>query len=227
MNNTTKNIVRPVYHSLIPIYTIIHQHIITPIKIIKNRSKKNRSLEIGPGPNRIDGFETINIIAGLNVDYVLDASKPLPFDSESFDIVYASHILEHIPWYMVPQVLQEWCRIIKKGGCIEIFVPDGLKILKTYIEAENGNPGLINQDGWYKFNDAHDPCLWVNGRVFSYGDGKGTRGHPNWHLSLFSERFLKSALLKAGFHNFTPLSKNDVRGYDHGWINLGIRGIKK
>lgn len=222
-----RSLVRPAYNYLLPFYSIFHRFLVTPQIIRKNRKKIVRMLEIGPGPKRLDGFETLNVIAGLEVDYVLDAAKPLPFESGSFDLIYASHVLEHIPWYQTAMVLSEWARLIKKGGTIEIFVPDGIKIAKTFVDAEEADPCLIAQDGWYRFNDGRDPCVWANGRIFSYGDGTGRKNDPNWHFCLFSERYLRFLLEESGFGNVVPLGASDVRGHDHGWINMGVRGVKK
>lgn len=198
----------------------------TPINLRNSRIKQNRKLEIGPGAERIHGFETVNVVWGRNVDYVADASMSLPFPDATFDLVYASHVLEHIPWYLLNQVLKEWNRIIVSNGFIEIWVPNGLKIAKTFVAAEEGVVNDIEKDGWYKFNDAKDPCIWANGRIFSYGDGTGEKNDPNWHLTIFSPRFLKNLLKESGFVEIEQLDRTSVRGYDHGWINLGVRGRK-
>jgi len=198
----------------------------TPINLRKNNIKQNRKLEIGSGTERIPGFETLNVVLGRNVDYVADASKKLPFAEGSFQIVYASHILEHIPWYTLKQVIKEWNRIISPGGFLEIWVPNGLLIAKTFVDAEEGFANHIEKDGWYKFNDDKDPCIWANGRIFSYGDGTGRKEDPNWHLTIFSPRFLKYLLKESGFIEIEQMDRTAVRGYDHGWINLGLRGRK-
>jgi hypothetical protein len=127
---------------------------------------------------------------------------------------------------MHENVLDEWRRIIKPGGQLELWVPNGLLIAKTFVNAEEGTSNDIHRDGWYKFNDEKDPCVWANGRIFSYGDGSGRKGDPNWHLSLFSPRRLRDLLLTVGFLEVQELSRNDIRGYDHGWINLGFSGRK-
>ncbi len=204
----------------------IYQIFITPIKIKRNSNRQHRQLEIGPGNLRIEGFETLNIVGGKHVDYVLDATKKLPFSNESFSIIYTSHIVEHIPWYLVESSIREWHRIIKKDGILEIFVPDGLKICKAFVDAEEKENDDYKLDGWYKFNDEQDPCIWANGRIFSYGDGNGNKLSPNWHMSLFSERYLIALLEKIGFKDIQKLDSSNVRGYDHGWINLGIRAVK-
>ena len=195
---------------------------------IKNNSEVSpRFLEIGPGKKRIPGFETLNIINPKEVDYVCDASKKLPFKDETFDIIYASHILEHIPWYQTENVLKEWVRVLKPRSVLEIWVPDGVKICKTFVEAEENIANNIHLDGWYRFNEEQDPCKWASGRIFTYGDGTGRRNHPNWHFALFSFRYLAQLLLDSGLSNIRQLDRNEIRGYDHGWINLGISGEKK
>lgn len=208
-----------------PLY-IYGRLIKTPLSLINNQKKKERKLEIGPGNTRIAGFETVNVVWGSNVDYIADASKKLPFKDNTFDIVYASHILEHIPWYQLEKTLTEWFRIVKPGGSIEIWIPDGLLIAKTFVEYEETGVDNIINDGWYKFNEEKDPCIWANGRIFSYGDGTGIKSNPNWHLSIFSPRYLEKILSKSGFVKIERLKKENVRGYDHGWINLGMRGYK-
>jgi SAM-dependent methyltransferase len=206
--------------------TVVHKLLVTPFNLLARRSRQQRKLEIGPGPQRIPGFETLNVVAASNVDYLWNAAKRLPFRSNTFELVYASHILEHIPWYETEQVLAEWVRIVAPGGRLEIWVPDGLKICKAFVDAEERTSNDYEEDGWYRFNEQKDSCLWASGRIFSYGDGVGTLGHPNWHLAVFSYRYLEQALIKAGCHAVEPLERSQIRGHDHGWINLGIAGIK-
>jgi SAM-dependent methyltransferase len=198
----------------------------TPALLLARGARRHRKLEIGPGPQRIDGFESLNVVGGANVDYVWNAARRLPFRSNTFEVIYASHILEHIPWYKTEKVLVEWVRVLAPGGRLEIWVPDGLKICKAFVEAEEHGSTDYQKDGWYRFNEARDPCRWASGRIFSYGDGVGTLGHPNWHLAVFSFRYIEQALKAAGCRQVEPLTPSQVRGHDHGWINLGIVGIK-
>jgi SAM-dependent methyltransferase len=193
---------------------------------LRYSGRPSRQLEIGPGPARMPGFETLNVLWWPNVDYVADAAKRLPFKEATFDLVYASHVLEHIPWYQTETVLREWRRVLKPGGRLELWVPNGLEICRAFVEAEEGRANDIDRDGWYRFNDEKDAAKWAAGRLFSYGDGKGTPGHPNWHLALFSERYLSDLLGRAGFTDCKPLPPGSARGYDHGWINLGVCGTK-
>lgn len=196
------------------------------VNLRRNRGKTQRYLEIGPGNEMMLGFETLNIVGGTNVDYVFDAAKTLPFEDNTFDLIYASHILEHIPWYKTEEVLKEWVRILKPEGQLEAWVPDSLKICETLFKAELESVNLIDKDGWYKFNPRKDPCLWAAGRIFSYGDGTGNPNHPNWHRAIFTPRYLKELFKYVGLINIKEMGHSEVRGYDHGWINLGVKGTK-
>ena len=207
-------------------WAIWTKYITTRINLVINNRKSSRYLEIGSGSERIPGYETLNILPGKDVDYVLDCSKKLPFRKQTFELIYASHVLEHVPWYMVQQTLNEWVRILKRGGRLEVWVPDGVKVCKAFVDAELYQDNYIHRDGWYKFNPEKDPCVWAAGRIYTYGDGRGSPKSPNWHRSLFSVRYLKLVMERAGLVDIGTLAKEDIRGHDHGWINLGIKGTK-
>lgn len=208
------------------IYSFIHKYTLTKYKINKFYNRNIRNLEIGPGDYRLNNFLTINIVKNRVTDCVVDINKRLPFKDNTFHTIYASHIVEHIFWYKLDKLFSELYRVTAPSGCVEIWVPDGLKIAKAFVDAELKKNTNWLQDGWFRFNDARDCCTWFNGRIFSYGDGFGDRYHYNIHLSCFSERYLKKLFFDAGFSKVERMSHQECRGYDHGWINLGIRGIK-
>lgn len=203
-----------------------HRTLLNPVNKMRYASRAERYLEIGPGRSRIPGFETFNIVSGSNVDYVGDASKALPFPDRSFNGIYASHIIEHVPWYSVAGTLSEWARTLKPGGYLEVWTPNGLQVARAFVEAEDASSTDFHSDGWWRFNPEKDPCKWASGRFFSYGDGQGTPGHPNWHKAAFSPRYLMKLFAEAGLTEIRQMERSEVRAYDHGWINLGVRGIK-
>jgi SAM-dependent methyltransferase len=55
---------------------------------------------------------------------LIDASKPLPFERGSFDVVFSNDVMCHIPERQ--NVLKEWHRVLKPGG--QILFTDGLVI---------------------------------------------------------------------------------------------------
>lgn len=199
----------------------------TAYNIKRNAKKRYRQLEIGPGLTRLDGFETLNIIDDKSVDYIADISSKLPFSDNSFDLIYASHVIEHVPWFLQKQLFSELNRIIKPGGKIEIWVPDFKKILETIMAFYQTGENLTEKDGWYRFNEEKDVMTWANGRIFTYGDGTANPMSFNWHRCVFTFEYLCDLFFHAGFINIEQMGRNEIRGYDHGWINLGVKAEKK
>ncbi len=79
----------------------------------------------------------------VNVDYsptgpgVIshDLQTPLPFPDNHFDLVYHSHVLEHLPKTKALQFLQECYRVLRPGGVIRVVVPDLEQIAQLYLQA--------------------------------------------------------------------------------------------
>jgi predicted SAM-dependent methyltransferase len=63
----------------------------------------------------------------------LDMSIPLPFEDGSVDVVYASHVMEHMPRSRVPWVLSQMRRILRPDGIIRLVVPDLEAIARGYL----------------------------------------------------------------------------------------------
>ena len=175
-------------------------------------------LEIGG--ERVDSslgkdWKIMDIIPGDRVDIVHDLHiLPLPLEDNSCEVIYMSHVLEHILWTKTAPVLKELHRATAKGGALEIWVPDLEKLAKAYLDNS-----LIANDGWYKANPDHDPTRWFNGRLFTYGPGE-----ENLHRAAFDYRYLSKLLIQVGFSKTEHMT--NPRGYDHGWINLGVKAIK-
>ena len=72
-----------------------------------------------------------------------DLRKGVPFNNNTFDVVYHSHLLEHIDKTNAPVFLKECFRVLKPNGIIRIAVPDLQSIINRYNSAvsrlENGD----------------------------------------------------------------------------------------
>lgn len=69
---------------------------------------------------------------------VRDVRKKLPFDDESIDFIYSSHLIEHIRKDEAEKVLRDCFRVLKRGGLIRLVVPDLELMARNYIkEIEN------------------------------------------------------------------------------------------
>jgi SAM-dependent methyltransferase len=75
------------------------------------------------------------------IPYDLLELKPLPIESETADIVYSSHTIEHVTNEAVENMVKESHRILKPGGVLRITAPninlDGIAYMKNDIEHFN------------------------------------------------------------------------------------------
>ena len=91
-----------------------------------------RRLHIG-GKLRCEGWEVLNALPGPDVDHLGNANDLSRFADQSFDVVYASHVAEHLDFRdELPRTLAEWLRVLKPGGVLQISVPD-LEVLAGLI----------------------------------------------------------------------------------------------
>lgn len=67
-----------------------------------------------------------------------DLRRDFPFDRESFDAVYGSHVLEHLDRSDAARLVGDCCRILKPGGIIRLAVPDLETIARLYLASLDG-----------------------------------------------------------------------------------------
>ena len=51
----------------------------------------------------------------------------------SIECIYGSHIFEHISIFTAPAVFKECFRVLKRGGCFRIVLPDVRKSIEQYL----------------------------------------------------------------------------------------------
>lgn len=184
-------------------------------------------LNIGPGyeGQRLAGFKSLDIIDGPEIDYVADAFKSIPIDDNVCEIVYASHVLEHAHWHDIESILREWVRIIKLGGWLEVWVPDGLKVCEAFYKGEMTGEQKGPTKAWGHKKIHGDPCLFANNYIFSMC---GKKYFPHgMHKSLYSRRFLHDMFKKVGLINIQDMDISEKRNGGDSWINLGVKGQKQ
>ena len=58
----------------------------------------------------------------------------LNYNSNSVDLIYASHVIEYFDRDGVKNLLQEWIRVLKPGGKLRLAVPNFEAMANLYIE---------------------------------------------------------------------------------------------
>ena len=64
-----------------------------------------------------------------------DADK-IDLPDESCDVVFCSHVFEHIPHVKLPLVIAEINRVLKPGGIFRILTPDLARVARAYVESD-------------------------------------------------------------------------------------------
>jgi ubiquinone/menaquinone biosynthesis C-methylase UbiE len=82
-----------------------------------------RRLNLGCGPDYRFGWINLDIDKKSKADVVHNIEKKWPFPENTFDYVYARHVLEHIHQEKFDFAMSELRRVCKKGAIIEIFCP--------------------------------------------------------------------------------------------------------
>ncbi len=84
----------------------------------------SRKLHIG-GKVRCQGWEVLNATAAPSVDHVCNANNLSQFADNTFEMLYASHIVEHLDYAgELLNTLIEWKRVLLPNGQLLVSVPD-------------------------------------------------------------------------------------------------------
>ena len=65
----------------------------------------------------------------------------LPYEDNTVDLIYASHVLEYFDREEGCKVLKEWYRILKRGGKLRVAVPDFHSLVELYL-----NKGILLEE---------------------------------------------------------------------------------
>lgn len=149
-------------------------------------------LHLGCGPVNVPGFINIDVVPGPNIHYVRDIRSGRLWKQNSADLIYASHVLEHVPKADVANVLRHWHSFLKPGGVLRLSVPDFDVLHDHYI--------------------AHRDLDFVQPPLMG-----GQFNEHDFHFVLFNRDTLEKALVAAGFANVRSWSSTVWRGAVNDW----------
>lgn len=122
----------PASQPLVPTMTAATLAPQPPAAVASSSVAAVRRLHVG-GKVRVAGWEVLNALPGPDVDHLGNANDLSRFPDGTFDVVYASHVVEHFDYRdELHRTLAEWLRVLKPGGQIQISVPD-LEVLSGLI----------------------------------------------------------------------------------------------
>jgi SAM-dependent methyltransferase len=91
-------------------------------------------LNLGSGPRKGDNGWTNIDLFGSDINH--DLKKGLPLEDDIVDMVYSSHVFEHIPYQDLLGVIAEIRRVLKPGGALLVCVPNAGLYLRAYFNNE-------------------------------------------------------------------------------------------
>jgi glycosyltransferase involved in cell wall biosynthesis/predicted SAM-dependent methyltransferase len=123
-----------------------------------------------------------------------DLNNKLPYKDGSVDLIFASHVLEHLG----TDPLADWFRVLRPGGRIRIIVPDMEKLNKMYTDGSISNARYFNAD----IKDDMSPGEILNHLLYHN------------HVKAFDAMSLTKNLKAVGFENIAqkkPFVSTDRR----------------
>lgn len=147
-------------------------------------------LHLGCGYNHIINFCNIDANIYSECDIISDIGT-IKLTDYSVDIIYCSHVLEHIVKPKALDACKEWHRVLKHNGKIYISVPDMEYMFKLYLDNVAGYNGEASK------SIVDLVCKIIYGAQANKHD---------FHCYGYSFATLKALLMDAGF--------KDVKHFD-------------
>lgn len=158
-----------------------------------------KHLDIGCGSQPRDGYTGVDLF--VEAPGIIKAPMwQLPNGPNEIDAIFSSHALEHVGKYEIAPTLQEWFRVLRPGGVLELIVPDSRWFCKNWLEKAEV---LAERE-------------WEHATLFGLQDHAG-----EFHKSAYTPLLLKIDLI---FANFEGIKIEEIQ--DHGQGSLRATAYK-
>jgi len=109
-------------------------------------------LNIGCGSHFHPAWTNVDVASTSPHVIAHDIRKGLPFDGASFDVVYHSHVIEHLAQPDALSFMRECVRVLRPGGTIRVVTPDLETLARSYLDrleaALRGDSGAPMDHYW-------------------------------------------------------------------------------
>jgi predicted SAM-dependent methyltransferase len=189
------------------------------------------SLRLSKYPALISLLKSLKLLRQTQIDFIhfcqnsdiywADVTKKIPLPDASVEIIYSSHMLEHLDKGEVDRFFVEVKRILIKGGILRLAIPDLEKLINSYVQ---------NRDA-EDFMDSLNICkprpksLQDKIRILAVGSR-----HHQW---LYDANSLSKLLLENGFSQVKSLeigmtlipNPGDLNLYEDAGASMYIEAI--
>lgn len=107
------------------------------INLIEEMLKDGKpvKLDMGSAQDKLQGYLSVDKYHP-NADIKEDIFD-MNLTDETVDEIRASHLLEHLPYHRVPDLLKKWNKALKKDGKLVMEMPDLEQLCKHFAEADD------------------------------------------------------------------------------------------
>jgi predicted SAM-dependent methyltransferase len=123
---------------------------------------KKPYLNVGCGFQHHPAWVNIDFVATGNDVIAHNLRHGLPFRDNSFEVVYHSHVLEHLPKSDAPAFLSECFRVLRPQGVMRVVIPDLEAICRLYLtaidKATAGSQEWAHHYNWLLL-EMYDQCV--------------------------------------------------------------------
>lgn len=95
-------------------------------------------LNLGCGTRYLETWENFDFVSTGKAVRAHNFLEGIPLPDDSYDVVYHSHVLEHLPRENAAAFIKECFRVLKKGGVIRVVVPDLEQVMREYLRNLDG-----------------------------------------------------------------------------------------
>jgi len=134
-----------------------------------------------------------------------DLLKGLNLQPESCELIFASHVLEHLSLADFDVALKNIYLYLQPGGILRIIVPDLEKYVKTYLTQRSDNS--LSSKAAHKF--MHNSFLGNTGSRITIKERLKELFSNSRHQWMWDEPSLTEALTKHGFKNIRRCEYGD------------------
>lgn len=145
-------------------------------------------VHVGCGTVVLPGWYNVDERWFPHVHHVGAANHLGSLSDASAEVVYASHVLEHLSHRDSRATLEEWSRVLVPGGVVMVAVPDFDKIVERYLSRDR------------RIDDILGPLM-------------GEQDYDaNTHRTVFNRKSLTSLLESVGFIDVCAFDGSEVLG---------------
>jgi 2-polyprenyl-3-methyl-5-hydroxy-6-metoxy-1,4-benzoquinol methylase len=140
-----------------------------------------------------------------------NATRHIPWPDGSVEVIYSSHMIEHLDRQDADLFLREARRVLRPGGVIRLSTPGLKQLVSTYADQGDGDRFIASL-----FTCVDRPRSLL-ARLRDAFNG------PRHHLWLYDETSLCALLERHGFHDATALKPGRTTLQQPGALNLWER----